>query len=47
VAPELTEAERERLRRWWLDRYSIDELLELGRGWLVEDRGRKQAETAP
>jgi hypothetical protein len=30
-----TEAQLERYRRWWLDRYSIDELLELGReiGW--------------
>jgi hypothetical protein len=29
------EATAERMRRWWLERYSIDELLELGRlvGW--------------
>jgi hypothetical protein len=25
-----TEAQLERLRRWWLDRFTVDELLEIG-----------------
>jgi hypothetical protein len=28
---ELSEAERARLQRWWLDRYSLEELVEIGR----------------
>jgi hypothetical protein len=29
-ARELTPAEQERYRKWWLDRYSLEELFEIG-----------------
>jgi hypothetical protein len=35
LSPRLSSAERQRMQRWWLNRYSLEELLELGReiGW--------------
>jgi hypothetical protein len=36
-ARELTDAERERYRRWWLERFTLEELQELARTIWPED----------